>query len=117
MKAAYADRIDNDIRVAEMTEDAVLDVLRQVTDPEVGINIVDLGLVYGVTVDEESVTVDMTMTTPACPLHTYLTGETERVIRQANPGLRRVTVDLVWQPAWTPMMMSWRARALLGDQS
>jgi len=99
--------------VLMVTTDEVLQVLKQVMDPELGINIVDLGLVYDVVVEDDHVDIKMTMTSPACPLSTYLTGQTEQQLRRSFPHLRTVTVELVWEPEWNPMMMSWEAAALL----
>lgn len=100
-----------------LTEDSVLGALQQVIDPEMGINIVDLGLVYDVRVDGRFVDIEMTMTTPACPLYKYLTQEAELQIRRTFPDLQAVTIVLVWKPEWNPMMMSWNARAILGEAS
>lgn len=98
-----------------VTTDHVLTVLRQVIDPELGINIVDLGLVYDVTVDDGDVNIDMTMTTPACPIAGTLTQQAEMVILRTFSDVRAVTIELVWEPEWNPMMMSWEARAVFGQ--
>jgi metal-sulfur cluster biosynthetic enzyme len=95
-------------------EDDVRTALNWVIDPELGINIVDLGLVYGVAVENEAVQVDLTMTTPACPLSTYLTANAEHVIRALVPGVENVTINLVWEPPWQPSMISEVARLELG---
>ena len=97
-----------------ITTDEVLQVLKRVIDPELGINIVDLGLVYDVAVEEDYVDIKMTMTTPACPLYRHLTEQSELQLRRSFPQLRAVTIELVWEPEWNPMMMSWEATALLG---
>ncbi|NLE50960.1 MAG: metal-sulfur cluster assembly factor [Chloroflexi bacterium] len=96
-----------------ITEDLVLDALRTVIDPELGINIVDLGLVYDIHVEGENIDILMTMTTPACPLGAHITAEATYAIEQAT-GSRDVAIDLVWSPAWTPMMMSLAAKQQLG---
>lgn len=96
------------------TTDEVLQILRQVIDPEVGINIVDLGLVYDAAVDGNDVDIKMTMTTPACPLSKHLTEQAEMCLRRSLPTLKAVTIELVWEPEWNPMMMSWEAQARLG---
>ena len=98
-----------------VTTDNVLTVLRQVIDPELGINIVDLGLVYDVTVDDGDVNINMTMTTPACPIAGTLTQQAEMVILQTFSDVRAVTIELMWEPEWNPMMMSWEARAVFGQ--
>ncbi len=96
-----------------MTENEIRDALRGVIDPELGVNIVDLGLVYGVGIDGSRVRVDMTMTTPACPLGDYLRDLVESGIKQRIAGVERVDVDLVWDPPWNPDMMSDAARRRL----
>ncbi len=88
-------------------------VLRQVTDPELGVNIVDLGLVYGVRVEEGRIHVEMTLTTPSCPLAAALPARVEEVLRAHFPG-QAVEVALVWEPRWTPERMSEDARRQLG---
>lgn len=92
----------------------VWEALREVIDPELGINIVDLGLVYDVTVWEGRVRVAVTMTTPACPLHTYLTEAIESVLWRKLPRIQAVDVQLVWEPPWHPTMMSDAAKRQLG---
>jgi metal-sulfur cluster biosynthetic enzyme len=96
------------------TDETVWDALRTVDDPEVGMNIVDLGLVYGVEVDGPDVGVRLTMTSPACPLGDAIVENAERAIRAAAPGAGRVDVALVWDPPWTPDRMSDAARAKFG---
>ncbi|CBK43173.1 conserved protein of unknown function DUF59 [Nitrospira defluvii] len=92
----------------------VLDALRQVVDPELGINIVDLGLVYDSDVRDGLVHVRMTMTTPACPMEELLMEMVHSAILRELPEARSVDVDLVWDPAWNPEMMSPAAKAQLG---
>lgn len=94
-------------------EAEIYDALRRVLDPEIGVNVVDLGLVYGVTIDGDDVRVDLTMTTPACPLGDTLVRETETVLRDAGVA-GRVDVNVVWDPPWNPEMMSSAARDQLG---
>ena len=93
---------------------SILEALRDVLDPELGINVVDLGLVYDVEAHDGDVSVRMTMTTPACPLGESLSAEAEAAIRRKVPGVRSVKVDLVWDPAWNPSMMSGAAKERLG---
>jgi metal-sulfur cluster biosynthetic enzyme len=95
-------------------EDQVRDALRRVVDPEIGINIVDLGLVYSVDVHDRHVHVAMTMTTPACPLHTYISQNAQATIRQLVPEVASVQVEMVWDPPWSPAMMSEAAKQQLG---
>src|SRR5512134_3803098 len=95
------------------TADQVRDALRLVIDPEIGIDIVALGLVYRVEVTDGNAHVDLTMTTPACPLSEYVTETAEATIWQQVPGIRSVDVQLVWEPPWRPDMMSDEARRQL----
>jgi metal-sulfur cluster biosynthetic enzyme len=97
-----------------MTRDDVLEALRQVDDPEIGINVVDLGLVYAVDVAGDRVRVTLTMTSQACPLGPHLVQTAEAAVRERVPGAREVVVELVWQPPWTPERMSPQARRQLG---
>ena len=97
-----------------MTEEQVYEALRSVYDPEIGVNIVDLGLVYKVEIRPHEVYIELTMTTPVCPLHGVITRNMEQVIRDAFPELVVVTIELVWEPAWNPEMMSTAAKKQLG---
>jgi metal-sulfur cluster biosynthetic enzyme len=97
-----------------VTEAHVLDALRGVEDPEAGMSIVDLGLVYGVVISPAAVKVTMTMTSPACPAGPYLVEEATAAVRSAVPPDTAVDVALVWEPAWTPERMSAEARARFG---
>jgi metal-sulfur cluster biosynthetic enzyme len=92
----------------------VLEALHNVIDPEIGINIVDLGLVYEAEIRDGRVHVVMTMTTAACPLGESIAEEARKTIRQKVPGVTAVSVDLVWEPPWQPSMMSAAAREQLG---
>jgi metal-sulfur cluster biosynthetic enzyme len=94
--------------------DAVYEALHGVIDPEVGINIVDLGLVYAVNCSTDGVEVTMTLTSPACPMGSHLADESREVIRSVVPAGVVVDVRLAWEPAWTPDMMSDEAKRLLG---
>ncbi len=98
------------------TTDRVREALRLVIDPEIGINIVDLGLVYGIDVADGDVRIDVTMTTPACPLSEYVSTSAEAAVRREVPELHAVSVNLVWDPPWRPDMMSDDARRLLGGR-
>jgi metal-sulfur cluster biosynthetic enzyme len=99
--------------VAPGTEE-VLATLRHIIDPEIGINVVDLGLVYEVRRQDGHVHVVMTMTTAACPLGESITEEVRTAIRQHVRDVTSVSVDLVWEPPWQPSMMSETAREQLG---
>ncbi|HXE55181.1 MAG TPA: iron-sulfur cluster assembly protein [Tepidisphaeraceae bacterium] len=92
----------------------VQQALHDVIDPEVGINIVDLGLVYGVQLDDRRVRITMTMTTPACPLTEQIKRDINERIFERCPGVERVEVDIVWSPPWGPEKMSTSAKEALG---
>lgn len=95
-------------------QQAVVDALKEIYDPEIPVNIYDLGLIYGVEVDDEcDATVTMTLTTPHCPVAETMPGEVE--LRAASvPGIRDAEVELVWDPPWSPEKMSDEARLELG---
>lgn len=97
-----------------MTIEQIQNALRRVIDPELGINIVDLGLVYAIEVQSECVHIQITMTTPACPLHGVITREMERVLRKTFPEMGALTIEIVWQPMWSPEMMSDSVKQQLG---
>ena len=94
--------------------DRIREALREVVDPEIGYNIVDLGLAYDVSLGQDGIArIVMTMTTPGCPATHYLkAGATEAVGRV--PGVQTVDVSVTYEPRWTPEMMSATARAALG---
>lgn len=100
---------------AAIEEDTVRDALRAVIDPEAGMNIVDLGLVYGVALDDApAVTVQMTMTSAACPVAEMLIDEAREVLARVLPAGTPIDVELVWDPPWTPERMSDLARSHFG---
>jgi len=92
----------------------VWDALKSVVDPELGINIVDLGLVYDVRVDQGHAEVVMTLTTPACPLGAYFKQVIPAAVGKRVPEIGSVSVRVVWEPRWTPEMMSQEAKKALG---
>ena len=95
-------------------QQAVIDALKEIYDPEIPVNIYDLGLIYGVEVDDEcDATITMTLTTPHCPVAETMPGEVELRASSA-PGIRDAEVDLVWDPPWSPEKMSDEARLELG---
>jgi metal-sulfur cluster biosynthetic enzyme len=87
--------------------------LRKVKDPDLNLNIVDLGLVYDVRVEGNDVTVDMSLTSPGCPSGPEIMGDAERQLK-AIPGVGAVTINLVWQPFWSPERIEPRVRAYMG---
>ncbi len=96
-----------------VTTDAITSCLENVIDPELGINIVDLGLIYNIHVNGNKISVDMTLTTPGCPMAGMLAGSVEQAVRQAFEGTD-VEVSLIWDPPWTPDRLSDAARQQLG---
>lgn len=105
-----------DARAAEEpppTVDQVKLALRRVKDPELGLNIIDLGLVYEIVVEDRDVRVDMSLTSPACPSGPQLMGDAEKAVRNV-PGVTNVTINLVWSPMWSPDRIEPRVRAYLG---
>ena len=104
--------------MATLTEDEVLSALKQCYDPEIPVNIVDLGLIYGVRFEpapeeKQDVTVDMTLTAQGCPSHVMI-GEQVKARVEQMPGVRNATVNVVWTPPWTPDRLSPDARKTLG---
>ena len=95
-----------------VTVDGVMDALRNCYDPEIPVNIVDLGLVYGVAIDQDNVKVRMTLTTVGCPAHAYLMNQVQTEI-QKIPGVKTAEVEIVWDPPWTPDKMSPEAKKRL----
>jgi metal-sulfur cluster biosynthetic enzyme len=92
----------------------LLSPLRSVIDPELGINIVDLGLVYEAHREGAVARVQMTMTTPACPMGPYLTDEVHRALTTLVGGVEEVEIDLVFEPLWSPARMTEEGRRTLG---
>lgn len=97
----------------DINPDQVKIVLRRVKDPELNLNIVDLGLIYDVHVDGTKVRVDMSLTSPGCPSGPEIMGEAEQQIR-TMPGVSDVEMNLVWSPPWTPERIEPRVRAYMG---
>ena len=97
-----------------MTEDDVKAALKMVEDPEAGMSVLDLGLVYGIALDAGRVRVEMTMTSPACPASDYIVDEAAAAIRAVAPDGTDVEVHLVWDPPWTPERMSEEAQKRFG---
>jgi metal-sulfur cluster biosynthetic enzyme len=97
------------------TRDRILDALRNVHDPELGINIVDLGLVYGVDIDEDAGTVHITytLTTMGCPIGPLIEAQMQQMLAGFT-GIRETSAEMVLRPPWSPDMMSEEAKAALG---
>ena len=96
-----------------VSRERVMDMLYNCYDPEIPVNIVDLGLIYDVQVNEDLVNVKMTLTSPGCPAPTELAGEVQRQLLTLE-GVREVNVEIVWEPPWDPSRMSSAARQKLG---
>lgn len=96
-----------------VSEDQVKLALRRVKDPELNLNIMDIGLVYAIEVEGTKVKIDMTLTSPGCPSGPEIMGDAEREIKSL-PGVEAAEVNLVWTPFWTPEKMEPRVRAYLG---
>ena len=101
-----------------VTQDEVMNALKQCYDPEIPVNIVDLGLIYDVRFDsapedKQDVTVDMTLTAQGCPAHVQISDQVRSRLEQL-PGVRAAQVNIVWSPAWTPERLSADARKQLG---
>jgi metal-sulfur cluster biosynthetic enzyme len=97
----------------DVKETQVLDSLRQCMDPEIPISVVDMGLIYGITIkDDNKVDIKMTMTTRGCPLHDTLISDVKRYVTKV-PGVTGVNVEIVWEPAWTPEKMSEEGKKMI----
>ena len=96
------------------TPEELREALKAVIDPELGINVVDLGLVYGVRVEEDVAYLDLTMTSPACPMGELIVADAHDELLRRFPELREAHIELVFSPPWGPERMSERARAHLG---
>ncbi len=97
----------------EVTESKILEVLSNVYDPEIPIDIVNLGLVYGIDIEGGNVRISMTMTAPGCPASTQIAGESKILVEEI-PGVENVEIELVWDPPWDPSKMSDDARQSMG---
>ena len=98
----------------DLTPDAIKKALRAVKDPELGLNIIDIGLVYDAEVsDEGNVHVKMTLTSPGCPAGAEIMQDAKLVLEDLE-GVKQVEIELVWEPYWTPEKMDPRVRAFLG---
>lgn len=100
--------------IAMLTPEVVRKALRQVKDPELGLNIMDIGLVYDVTVEAEGkVHVRMTLTSPGCPAGAEIMGDAKTVIEDLE-GVTSAEIELVWEPFWTPEKMDPRVKTFMG---
>ena len=97
-----------------LDEHQVRDVLRQVVDPEVGRDIVSLGLVYRIEVAPDSLVIEMTMTSPACPMSDMIVDEVRAALAKVLPGSIEPDIRLVWDPPWNPSMIDEAAQQHFG---
>lgn len=102
------------MQTGAIAESDVLDALYTVIDPEVGMNIVDLGLVYRVDISAGALHVDLTMTTPACPMGEMILDDAREALAALVPASVEIDIDLVWDPPWSPDRMSDYARSHFG---
>ena len=100
------------VMAESLTVDGVMNALRNCYDPEIPVNIVELGLIYGVAIVEDNVKVRMTLTTMGCPAHAYLMHQVQTEIEKL-PGVKTAEVEIVWDPPWTPDKMSPEAKKRL----
>ena len=100
----------------ELTEALILEALRQVIDPEIDCNIVDLGLIYGTRIEGAKVTVQMTLTTQGCPMHESIAQGVKNALLNLE-GVEEAEVEIVWDPPWSPSMMSDHGRERVGMRS
>jgi len=96
------------------SEEEVRTALRSVIDPEVGLNIVDLGLIYGIEISDHKLHIDLTMTTPACPMAEMILDDARMVLARLMPLDSQVELNLVWEPPWAPDKMGEYARKYFG---
>ena len=96
-----------------VTKEQVYEALQDCYDPEIPVNIVDLGLVYDVEVEDDTVAVKMTLTTPGCGMGGMIASNAQSLIMEI-PGVKEANVDLVWEPPWDPSRISEEARQKLG---
>lgn len=94
--------------------EAIRDALRKVADPEIGANIVDLGLVYRIAYENGKLWVDMTMTSPACPMGGMIVDDAYAELARILPNEVEMEIQVVWEPPWKPSMMSAQCRERLG---
>ena len=101
------------MNTTQLDEHLILETLRQVVDPEIDCNIVDLGLIYGSRIEGRKVTVQMTLTTQGCPMHESIAWGVKNALL-AVEGVEEAEVEIVWEPPWHPAMMTDYGRARVG---
>lgn len=98
-----------------VTMEDIMKALKECYDPEIPVNVWDLGLIYDVAVDDDKVHVKMTLTAPGCPMHSFISREVKEKLQSVS-GVKEATVEVVWDPPWSPDKMSPEAKAQLGMQ-
>ena len=98
-----------------VTMEDIMKALKECYDPEIPVNVWDLGLIYDVAVDGDKVRVKMTLTAPGCPMHSFISREVKEKLQRVS-GVKEATVEVVWDPPWSPDKMSQEAKAQLGMQ-
>ena len=98
-----------------VTMEDIMKALKECYDPEIPVNVWDLGLIYDVAVDGDKVHVKMTLTAPGCPMHSFISREVKEKLQSVS-GVKEATVEVVWDPPWSPDKMSPEAKAQLGMQ-
>ena len=101
------------MQTTQLDEHLILEALRQVVDPEIDCNIVDLGLVYNTQIEGRKVTVQMTLTTQGCPMHESIAWGVKNALLSLE-AVEEVEVEIVWDPPWHPAMMTEEGRARVG---
>jgi metal-sulfur cluster biosynthetic enzyme len=101
------------MQTRQLDEPLILETLRQVVDPEIDCNIVDLGLIYGIRIDGRKVNVQMTLTTQGCPMHESIAWGVKNALRNLE-AVEEADVEIVWDPPWNPSMMTDYGRARVG---
>jgi FeS assembly SUF system protein len=96
-----------------VTMEDIVKALKECYDPEIPVNVWDLGLIYDVNVDGDKVHVKMTLTAPGCPMHSFISKEVREKIQSVS-GVKEASVEVVWDPPWSPDKMSPEARVQLG---
>ena len=96
-----------------VTKDQVMAALQGVEDPELGLSVVDMGLIYNVDIVDDTVKVEMTLTTPGCPLHDSIGRGAQAAVAKV-PGVKTADVRMVWDPPWNPGLMSESAKKAMG---
>ncbi len=96
-----------------VSKNTILDALRKVYDPEIPVNLVDLGLIYDTSIENGKVEITMTLTATACPMHTVISQNVKKAVEKLD-GVNEAVVKIVWEPRWSPEMISPEGRSAMG---